>query len=258
MTITTTNTVREVALALPGATRVFERLGIDYCCGGQRTLFDACQTAQVSFAEVTQSLAQAGQTTQADPSSRDWQGESLTTLAAYIIDAHHAFTKQELERIETLLDKVCTRHGEAHPELHEVQRLFRHLKLDLIPHMLKEEQVLFPYVARMEEAVSDGRAIPPPFFGTVQNPVRMMMTEHDTAGELLRELRRTTNGYTTPPDGCISFQTLYQALAAFEADLHQHIHLENNLLFPRAVEMEATAAPAMQTTPFNEHRCFGH
>jgi regulator of cell morphogenesis and NO signaling len=126
--------------------------------------------------------------------------------------------------------------------------------------MLKEEQVLFPYITRMEEAAGEGRAVPPPFFGTARNPVRMMMTEHDTAGDLLRQLRGITKGYTTPPDGCVSFQTLYQALAAFEADLHQHIHLENNILFPRVIEAEATSAPDFYKSAgkFNEHRCFGH
>jgi regulator of cell morphogenesis and NO signaling len=126
--------------------------------------------------------------------------------------------------------------------------------------MLKEEQVLFPYIARMEEATVEGRPVPPPFFGTVQNPVRMMMLEHDAAGALLRTLRATTGDYTPPADACISYQTLYQTLSGFEADLHQHIHLENNLLFPRAIEMEEGAAPEFQrsTNPTGEHRCFGH
>jgi Hemerythrin HHE cation binding domain len=113
---------------------------------------------------------------------RNWQGESLTSLAAYIIDQHHSFTKQELERLAKLTWKVSAKHGEKHPELFEVQNLFQLLKQDLIPHMLKEEQVLFPYIARLEKAMSERRAIPPPFFGTVRNPVRMMTKEHDTAG----------------------------------------------------------------------------
>jgi regulator of cell morphogenesis and NO signaling len=125
--------------------------------------------------------------------------------------------------------------------------------------MLKEEQVLFPYITRMEEAIGEGCAVPPPFFGTVRNPVRMMMMEHDTAGDLLRTLRATTGDYTPPTDACISYQTLYQALAGFEADLHQHIHLENNLLFPRAIEMEERGAPELRrsTNQLSEHRCFG-
>ena len=243
MNVNATTTVRELAIATPGATRVFERYGIDYCCGGQRALSDACRQANLSVEEVVRALEQEEPAAQTGETVRNWQEESLTGLAAHIVDRHHFFTKQELDRLEKLFDKVCVRHSANHPELAEAQRLFLRLKQDLIPHMLKEEQVLFPYVARLEEAVSEEREIPQPFFGTVNNPIKMMMTEHETAGELLVELRRATSGYTVPADACASFQTLYQALAAFEADLHQHIHLENNILFPRAVEMESQAAP---------------
>jgi regulator of cell morphogenesis and NO signaling len=158
-----------------------------------------------------------------------------------------------------LLDKVCSRHGKNHPELVDLRDVFQRLKQDLNPHMLKEEQVLFPFVARMEEAVSEQRAVPLPFFGTVQNPVRMMSNEHDTAGGLLAEMRRITGGYVTPPDACISFQTLYQALQEFETDLHQHIHLENNILFPRAIEMETAAEFEGETVAhkFGHRLCFG-
>jgi regulator of cell morphogenesis and NO signaling len=242
---------------MPGATRIFERFGIDYCCGGGRTLIDACTTADLPFDDVVHTLEQESARTNNRP--RNWQGEPLASLAAYIIDQHHFFTKQELQRLEKLIEKVLAKHGDKHPQLFEVQKLVRHLKQDLIPHMLKEEQVLFPYIALMEEAVSEGRAVPPPFFGTVRNPVRMMTTEHDTAGELLKQLRSVTTHYTPPSDACVSYHTLYQALAAFEADLHQHIHLENNILFPRAIEMEETSAPDLQSSAveLSGHRCFG-
>jgi regulator of cell morphogenesis and NO signaling len=258
MNISATVTVRDLAAGVPGATRVFENFDIDYCCGGHRTLADACQEAGLPVEDLTRSLEEAGRAPQPG-SGRDWRQESLTALTEYIIDTHHFFTRQELDRLENLFDRVCSRHGENHPELFEAQKTFYQLKQDLIPHMLKEEQVLFPYITRMEEAAREGRAIPPPFFGTVRNPVRMMMTEHDTAGDLLRQLRGVTKGYTTPPDGCVSYQTLCQTLAAFEADLHQHIHLENNVLFPRAVETEETSAPGFYKSAgeFNEHRCFG-
>jgi len=247
MNVSATTTIRELT-ATPGATRVFEKFGIDYCCGGHRTLFDACRTASLSVEQVVLSLAQAAANAQTGAAPRNWQNEPLAALAAHIVDQHHSFTRQELERLERLFEKVCARHGANHPELADAQRVFRQLGQDLIPHMLKEEQVLFPYVARLEEAVSEQREIPQPFFGTVRNPIKMMMTEHDTAGELLRELRRVTSGYSAPADACVSYQTLYQALAAFEADLHEHIHLENNLLFPRAVEMESGAAPERAQT----------
>jgi regulator of cell morphogenesis and NO signaling len=259
MNISETTTVRDLAAGVPGATRVFENFGIDYCCGGHRTLADACREASLPVEDLTRSLEEAGRAPQ-PASGRDWRQESLTALIEYIIDTHHFGARQELDRLDRLFDRVCSRHGENHPELFEAQRTFYQLKQDMIPHMLKEEQVLFPYITRMEEAAREGRVFPPSFFGTVRNPVRMMMTEHDTAGDLLRHLRGITNGYTTPPGGCVSFQTLYQALAAFEADLHQHIHLENNILFPRAVEMEETSAPDFYKSAgeFNERRGFGH
>jgi regulator of cell morphogenesis and NO signaling len=246
MTIKTTKTVGELALTIPGATGVFEKLGIDYCCGGDRTLDEACLGANLSVEVVSLELEKAAAQTGAAP--RDWRSETLTSLAAHIIDTHHFFTKQELARLEALLEKVLGKHGENHPELFEVWKLFLRLKQDLIPHMLKEEQVLFPFVARMEEAVTGNRPVPQPFFGTVRNPVSAMMAEHDTAGDLLKQLRSATGGYVAPPDGCASYQTLYQSLAGFEADLHQHIHLENNILFPRAVGMETSSVQGPRQT----------
>jgi len=247
------NIVRELALTVPGATRIFEQFGIDYCCGGYRSLSDACQVRGIEIGEVVRSLEALRQT---PDDSRDWREESLTSLAEYIIDTHHLFTKHEFDRLEKLLDKISSRHGEKQPELFEAQRIFAHLKEDLIPHMLKEEQVLFPFIARMEKAVGEESALAPPFFGTVRNPVRIMMMEHDAAGDLLIQLRSVTNGYMTPPDGCIGIQSLYHELSVLEADLHQHIHLENNILFPRAVEMEESIAPDLYNSAnvFNEHR----
>src|SRR5512145_1946013 len=171
MNISDTTTVRDLAAGIPGATRVFENFGIDYCCGGARTLADACREASLPVEDLTRSLEEAVRASQPGDGG-DWRQESLMALTEYIIDKHHFFTRQELDRLEKLFDKVCSRHGENHPEPFEAQKTFYQLKQDLIPHMLKEEQVLFPYITRMEEAVGEGRAISPPFFGTVRNPVR--------------------------------------------------------------------------------------
>ena len=133
---------------------------------------------------------------------------------------------------------MCSVHGKNHPELLRLREIFSGLAGELTTHLMKEEMVLFPYILRMEEAVVAKEPVLTPPFGSVRNPVAMMKNEHDGAGAALRSMRQTGNGYAAPPDACISFQTLYQALAAFEADLHQHIHLENNVLFPRAIEME--------------------
>jgi regulator of cell morphogenesis and NO signaling len=239
MTTYATKTVRDIAVEFPGSTRVFEKIGIDYCCGGGKLLKDACVAAGLKLNDVLNSLQQAEVEQEIDKEFMNWQSESPTKLISYIVLKHHSFTRQELERIENLLLKVCSVHGVRHPELINIQATFSSLKEELIPHMYKEENVLFPYINRMEEAMSKKLSFNLPPFGTVHNPLRVMMYEHDRAGELLSKIRELSGNYSVPEDGCISFKTLYQALEGLELDLHQHIHLENNILFPRAAEMES-------------------
>lgn len=235
-----TRTVREYALEIPAATRIFEKLGIDYCCGGGTSLADACIKAGVTVDEVLDSL-KGTEPSEENVAGEEWQTASDAALIGHIVQTHHEFTRDELVRLEALLAKVCGVHGQNHPELFHIQSQFQELRRDLEPHMLKEELVLFPYMIQIEESVAKEQTPPVPPFGTVRNPVRMMMTEHEAAGEILRAMREASSDYTTPADGCISFQTLYGALEALEADLHQHIHLENNILFPRAAEREDAA-----------------
>jgi regulator of cell morphogenesis and NO signaling len=236
MTLCAEKTVRELAVETPNATRVFEKLKIDYCCGGGRSLTEACAVAGVGVEEVTRLLEQSASFTGDTPSGL--QTGTLAQLIDYIVGKHHTFARDEMERITALAEKVASKHGENHPEILRVRTLFQQLCDDLRPHMFKEEMILFPYVKQMESAAAAGSAMPYAPFGTVGNPVRMMMLEHDTAGDILRELRATTADFAAPGGACISYQTLYRALEEFEKDLHQHIHLENNVLFPRAVELE--------------------
>lgn len=238
MTLDTNRTVRELAVEVPNATRIFEKLKIDYCCGGHKPLGDACAAAGVDAEDVVRLLEETNQSGDQSATSTDFQTLSLTGLASYIVGKHHAFTRQELERLDALLEKVCSVHGANHPELLKIKPVFHNLRAELEQHMLKEERVLFPYMERMESAFDQNQPLPAPPFGTVRNPVRVMTEEHDAAGECLREMRDLSSNYAVPPDVCISYQTLYSALGALEADLHQHIHLENNILFPRALEME--------------------
>ena len=240
MTISSTMKVRDVVLELPQATRVFEKLKIDYCCGGDTPLGEACATAGVEVANLERMLAEVGQAEAQPNGSMDFQKATLSELIGHILDKHHVYTKSEMARLEPLVDKVIAAHGENHPELRSLGGLFQQLCADLKPHMFKEEQILFPYILEMERASLQHGAAPFAPFGTVNNPIRMMMTEHETVGDLLRELRAESSNYTVPADGCISYQTLYQALEVFEQDLHQHIHLENNILFPRAIELEGS------------------
>ncbi len=236
----TTKTVREFALEIPAATRIFEKLGIDYCCGGGKSLADACAQAGLIVEEVLVSLETNVRSDQT-VADNGWQTASQAEIIAHIVEKHHTFTREELERLDALLAKVCGVHGQNHPELIHIQDHFRKLRAELEPHMLKEERVLFPYIVQMEEAALTHQPLPSPPFGTVRNPVRVMMTEHDAAGYILGRMREASCDYTVPADGCISYKTLYSALQALEVDLHQHIHLENNILFPQAVELEDAA-----------------
>jgi regulator of cell morphogenesis and NO signaling len=231
-------TVREVAIEVPGATRVFEKFGVDYCCGGDRPLAEACEMAGITMEEVASSFEQYETLSQAQLNAQDWRVESLSQLVTHIVNKHHRFTREELDGIEPLLAKVCSVYGERRPELLRIKALFADLKHELDLHMMKEENVLFPFIRQMETATISGLPAPVPMFGTVRNPVRMMMTEHDGAGEVLRTFRQLSNDYNLPPDACASYQSLYSRLEALEQDLHQHIHLENNILFPRAIEIE--------------------
>jgi regulator of cell morphogenesis and NO signaling len=231
----TEKTVAQIALENPNAAREFEKLGIDYCCGGKRGLEAACASANVSVDEVLKRLEAAS------PSSADvpnFEAMSLADLIAHITSTHHVFIRNECPRVQELANKVATKHGETHPELVQVRDIFAAQADELSVHLMKEEQILFPYIVQMEEAKVAGEAAPPAMFGTVANPIRMMEREHDGAGDALRVLRSVTQNYFLPEDACTSYQLLYQGLQAFEADLHQHIHLENNLLHPRALALE--------------------
>lgn len=233
----TTKTIREIALESPGTTRVFEELKIDYCCGGRKLFRDACTDAGLDPTVVADRISAALATkAEAEP-----EIGSPSRLIDHIIGKHHIFTAQEVERLTPLMDKVCGRHGEQHPELFELQSIFSALTDSLIPHMRKEEMVLFPFIRTLEEAKEDGRMIPAAHFGTVANPIRMMMADHDVDGDRLRRMREITNDYTLPDGACPSFTALYAGLEDLERDLHRHIHLENNVLFPAATELERTA-----------------
>lgn len=238
MSVSTQRTVRDWAMENPEATRVFEKIGIDYCCGGGKSLEEACAAANLSVDEVIDSLELAEEAARTKQKDRNWQIEALADLVAHINSTHHKYTREEIARVGPLFDRVVSVHGKSHPELEHMRAAFRALAQELTMHMMKEEAVLFPYIVRMEESVIQNETVLPPPFGSVQNPVSMMMHEHDSAGEALRTMRQASAGYTAPEDACISYQTLYKALADFEKDLHQHIHLENNILFPRAIEME--------------------
>ncbi len=244
MSIDTQRTVAEIALSKPQAAATFEKLGIDYCCGGGKPLAAACEAAGIDVDHVADLLERTGGTDQTGVEAGNWDDQPLASLANHIVEKHHTYCKEECLRLEPLLVKVVSKHGERHPEIGQVRELFTALSNELSMHMMKEEQMLFPYIIALEGSVTH-KALPPRApFGSVQNPVRMMVQEHDDAGNLTKGIRELTRNFTAPEGACNSFKALYQGLEAFEADLHQHIHLENNLLFPRAIALEEAAHSA--------------
>jgi regulator of cell morphogenesis and NO signaling len=223
-------TVGELAANNPAAIRIFERYGIDYCCRGFVEVSEACRTAGVTFAEFQSAL---GEAVAAPEFGTDWSEHSLTELNDYLVSRFHVHAREELDTMMMLATKVAGVHAARHPETIKVAQLVAALQNDMLPHMMKEEMILFPYVAGLESGEAGSSC-----FGTVANPIRVMMMDHEAVGDLLVQLRETTSGYAPPEDACFSYGELYRRLAAFEKETHEHIHLENNVHFPRALMLE--------------------
>jgi regulator of cell morphogenesis and NO signaling len=213
---------------------VFDLFGIDFCCGGKRTFDEACRCAAVNPAEVQSALDALGPSADVE---KDVTEQRLDRLIDHITSTHHAYVRTAVPTIRAYLAKLIDVHGARHPELRRVAVCFDVLSTDLAQHLLKEEQVLFPYVRELYATTGGERHYPSPF-GTVENPIRMMEREHQKAGEQLRVIRELTHGYTAPDDGCTTYAVCMAELHRFERDLHRHVHLENSVLFPRAIVLE--------------------
>lgn len=231
-----------------GRSRVFEGHAIDYCCEGGRTLAQACRMVHVDPQIVQRELALCDEQKRlnSNPEAGGKVRDELTlgALIDHIEKKHHAFLREELPRLESLLQKVVAAHGVRHPELLDLQRTFRTMHEELLSHLWKEENVLFPMVRKLEAARGQGETLPSFHCGSVQNPIRVMFQEHQDVGDGLRDVRRLTNGFTPPADACPTYRVLLERLHELELDLHVHIHQENNVLFPRAVQLEAEFAAA--------------
>lgn len=227
--ITPDTTLGEIVTQRPELARELEKRSLDYCCGGKRSLAEACSAEGLdatSVAEELSSLETAG--------PADWGEMGLAELADHIENVHHSYVLEELPRLSALASKVNSVHGDRHAELADVERIWSRLRSDLETHLGKEEEILFPMIHQLVEASG-----PLDFHcGSLQNPIRVMLMEHDDAGEMLAELRRLTGDFTPPGDACESYKALYAGLEEFEKDLHMHIHKESNLLFPGVIELE--------------------
>ncbi len=214
---------------------VFQRHGIDFCCGGGRTLQSACETQGIDPAPLLQELATANTAAgQQELRYADWDPDFL---ADFIVQTHHTYLNRIMPVITGWGDKVAAAHGANHPEVIPISDHVASVCRELTQHMFKEEQILFPAIKSLVAARRNGTLFTAPF-GSIANPIRMMEAEHENAGNALAEIRRLSGGFTLPADACNTFTAFYTELAVFEADLHRHVHLENNILFPRAIAME--------------------
>jgi regulator of cell morphogenesis and NO signaling len=232
MTSTLDTTIRDIVANDYRAAAVFQHYGIDFCCGGNRTIDEASREAGTSADEVLRAVADATATPQAGaPRFNSWD---LPLLVNYIVSNHHAFVRESIPTLLAHTKKIADVHGGRHPELTEVARLFLNVADEMTSHMWKEENVLFPYISTLAQG-----GTPDAPFSTVRNPIRMMEAEHESAGGAMARIREITSGYDVPADACTTYRVCLQELEAFERDLHQHVHLENNILFPKAQRLEA-------------------
>ncbi len=214
---------------------VFKRFGIDFCCGGKELLDKTCNKRGIDLAEVKQALNELDEIPQVSHDYHNWE---LDVLSDYITEKHHKYVNQALPLLDEFSTKVAKVHGNSHPELIEIDSLYRAIANELPIHMDKEESILFPYIRQMAMAKRNNELLAPSPFGTIRNPINMMEMEHDSAGGNMQAIRELSNGYNPPEEACNTYRVLYGKLQEFENDLHQHIHLENNILFPKSINLE--------------------
>jgi len=235
-TITRDTLVGEIAAAQPASIRVFQKYGIDFCCGGKRPLADVCAERQIAYDEIAGAIANA----ELPRDDRDWSDAALGALADHIVSRYHDTLRQELPRLQAMAAKVNDVHGAKMPETFpRLNSVLRELAEELMSHMGKEEMILFPAVQELEAAREGARRPQTRFpLGALSMPISVMEQEHEHAGSLLATLRELTSAYEAPDWACNTFRGLYAGLEELERDLHVHIHLENNILFPRAAQLE--------------------
>lgn len=214
---------------------IFEEAGLDFCCKGKRSLKDACAEKNVDVQKIVTELANISGNGNEAQNVNDW---SLDFLVDYIMNNHHQYVRRMIPVISLHSDKVASVHSSNHPETIRIADLFHEVREELESHMMKEERILFPQIKQMVLTKNENSEFFPPPFGTIQNPIRMMEHEHTSAGDALYHIRELSKNYSHPEDACNTFKALYSELKEFEEDLHKHIHLENNILFPKSIELE--------------------
>lgn len=232
-------TIGEIVAEDYRAATIFRSYKLDFCCGGNKSVEEACERKNVNPDEVHEALKNLGQIGAPEHNYNSWKSSFLID---YIVNNHHGYVKEKLPEIGFYSHKVARVHGDRHPELIEMHQLFTELSQEFTDHMMKEEQILFPFIKKMEEAQENNEPMPESHFQSVNNPITMMEMEHETAGNLMGQLEELSNSFTPPTDACATYRVYFENLKAFQGDLHKHVHLENNILFPKAKKMESMTA----------------
>ncbi len=228
-------TVAEIVANNIKTADVFKKHGIDFCCGGGISIAEVCKKKNISVDELEAELLKVDNKISR---SNDYNNWNLDFLVDYIVNNHHSFVLENIPLIVQYSNKVAKVHGENHPETIKINQLFLAVAEELISHMEKEEKILFPYIKNKVKSLRENTNLPQPHFGTAKNPIKMMEEEHENAGDIFKEIAKLSNNFTPPLMACSTYKVLYFKLKEFEEDLHQHIHLENNILFPKIIKME--------------------
>ena len=237
MTISKDTHIGEVVKLNFATASIFRENNIDFCCGGDKTISEASKAAGIDSTQLIKELEE--KTASPDPDSAYINNLEPDELIDYIVKRHHTYVRKSIPFLQESIAKVCKKHGENHPEMFEIQRLFEASAGDLTMHMQKEELMLFPYIKRMVQSDKEGTKVNNPPFGTVANPIRAMVADHQNEGERFEKIDELTSHYQIPEDACATYFATIKGLQDFEKDLHRHIHLENNILFPKAEKLEA-------------------
>ncbi len=228
-------TIAEIVTENINTAHVFKKHGIDFCCGGGISIEKACAKNDIDYSQLEKELEAVDTKV---GSAYNYDAWDLSFLIDHIVNIHHTYVEEGITLLLQYAAKVANVHGANFNEVIEINNLFIEVANELTTHMKKEELVLFPYIKQLVKASKDNTTPTPPHFGTVNNPIKMMENEHENAGDIFKTIAKLSNNYTPPEDACNTFKALYAKLDEFEQDLHQHIHLENNILFPKAIQLE--------------------
>ncbi len=231
-------TLSEIVIKYPVSANIFEKYRLDFCCGGKKKLADACFENGVALHSVEKELRDLVSSAQKRFAKTECNDMDLDLLMDYIETNHHAYVRNVLPVIQNHLAKVVKAHGERHPEMKEIAELFADVAEEMTLHMHKEEKMLFPFIRQMADMRNGQAFLKAPTFHTVKNPISVMEFEHEHAGRAMEKIRVTSRNYEAPADACTTYRLCLAELDEFERDLHKHVHLENNILFPKAVNLE--------------------